>query len=80
MESVSKKIRIPFNTIYTNLCSQKNKNVKSFILNKLWTDINNDVFDSSSQIVVETEIQIWILVIKMISHENTFQQQTIRYY
>lgn len=71
MESVSEKIRIPFNTTYTNLCSQKNKNVKSFILDKLWTDINDDVFDSSSQIVVETEIQIWILVIKMISHENT---------
>ena len=71
MESVSEKIRIPLLGTYSNLCSQKNKNVKSFILDKLWTDINDDVFDSSSQIVVETEIQIWILIIKMISHENT---------
>lgn len=71
MESVKDKIRRPLQGTYSNLCSQKNKNVKSFILDKLWTDINDDVFDSSSQIVVETEIQIWILVIKMISHENT---------
>lgn len=71
MESVSEKIRIPFNTTYLNLSSQKNTKVKSFIHDKLWTDINNDVFDSSSQIVVETEIQIWIVVNKMITHENT---------
>lgn len=71
MESVKDKIRRPLQGTYSNLCSQKNKNVKSFILDKLWTDINDDVFDSSSQIVVETEIQIWILVIKMINYENT---------
>lgn len=71
MESVSEKIRIPFNTTYSNLSSQKNTKVKSFIHDKLWTDINNDVFDSSSQIVVETEIQIWIVVNKMINYENT---------
>lgn len=71
MESVSDKIRIPFNTTYINLSSQKNTKVKSFIHDKLWTDINNDVFDSSSQIVVETEIQIWIVVNKMINYENT---------
>ena len=70
MESVSEKIRIPFNTTYTNLCSQKNKNVKSFILDKLWTDINDDVFDSSSQISLETDIQLWAMVIKMINYEN----------
>ena len=71
MESVSDKIRMPLLGTYSNLCSQKNKNVKSYILNKLWTDINGDVFDSSSQIVVEMEIQIWILAIKMINYENT---------
>ena len=71
MESVSEKIRIPFNTTYSNLSSQKNTKVKSFIRDKLWSDINNDVYDSSSQILVEMEIQIWITIIKMISHENT---------
>lgn len=71
MESVKDKIRMPLLGTYSNLCSQKNKNVKSYILNKLWTDINGDVFDSSSQIVVEMEIQIWILAIKMINYENT---------
>ena len=71
MESVSEKIRIPFNTTYSNLSSQKNTKVKSFIHDKLWSNINNDVYDSSSQILVEMEIQIWILAIKMINHENT---------
>ena len=71
MESVSEKIRRPLQGTYSNLCSQKNKNVKSFILDKLWTDINDDVFDSSSQIVVETEIQIWVMAIKKINYENT---------
>ena len=71
MESVSEKIRIPFNTTYSNLSSQKNTKVKSFIRDKLWSNINNDVYDSSSQILVEMEIQIWITIIKMISHENT---------
>ena len=71
MESVSEKIRIPFNTTYSNLSSQKNTKVKSFIRDKLWSNINNDVYDSSSQILVEMEIQIWILAIKMINHENT---------
>ena len=71
MESVKDKIRMPLLGTYSNLCSQKNKNVKSYILNKLWTDINGDVFDSSSQIVVDMEIQIWILAIKMINYENT---------
>ena len=71
MESVSEKIRIPFNITYINLSSQKNTKVKSFIHDKLWTDINDDVFDSSSQIVVETEIQIWVMAIKKINYENT---------
>lgn len=71
MESVKDKIRIPLLGTYSNLCSQKNKNVKSFILDKLWTNIYDDVFDSSSQIVVDMEIQIWILAIKMINYENT---------
>lgn len=71
MESVKDKIRTPLLGTYSNLCSQKNKNVKSFILDKLWTNIYDDVFDSSSQIVVDMEIQIWILAIKMINYENT---------
>lgn len=71
MESVSDKIRMPLLGTYSNLCSQKNGNVKSFINDKLWTKINDDVFDSSSQISLETDIQIWAMVIKMISYENT---------
>lgn len=71
MESLSDEIRMSFNTTYINLSSQKNTKVKSFIHDKLWTDINDVVFDSSSQIVFEMDIQIWVMAIKMISHENT---------
>lgn len=67
MESVSDKIRMPLLGTYSNVCSQKNANVKSFIYDKLWTKINDDVFDSSSQISLETDIQLWAMAIKMIS-------------
>lgn len=71
MESVRDKIRMSLLGTYSNVCSQKNANLKSFISDKLWTKINDDVFDSSSQISLETDIQIWAMVIKMINYENT---------
>lgn len=71
MESVRDKIRMPLLGTYSNVCSQKNANAKSFISDKLWAKIYDDVFDSSSQISLETDIQIWAMVIKMINYENT---------